>query len=107
MVGHIKTIMIIDDEPGVVNQIRSSLNTEEFTVLTASNSREAMELLQNTDEHSVDLFLINTRVPDSEKQALFSLRPMSKMVITTEPNDFLVKPFTVEQLHDFLKTKMI
>ena len=99
-----KTIMIVDDEPDVRNAVKSCLESDDFEVVTATNSREALELI-NEEEENFGLILIDTRIPDSSKSALFSMKPKSKMD-TSKLEDFLQKPFTKEQLLDFVKRKI-
>jgi DNA-binding NtrC family response regulator len=96
--------MIVDDEPDVLNAVKSCLESDDFEVVTANNSREALELI-NEDEENFGLILINTRMPDSDRSALFSMKPKSKMD-TSKLEDFLQKPFTREQLLDFVKSKL-
>ena len=99
-----KTIMIVDDEPDVRNAVKSCLESDDFEVVTANNSREALELI-NEEEENFGLILIDTRIPDSGKSALFSMKPKSKMD-TSKLEDFLQKPFTREQLLDFVKGRI-
>jgi DNA-binding NtrC family response regulator len=96
--------MIVDDEPDVLNAVKSCLESDDFEVVTANNSREALELI-NEDEENFGLILINTRMPDSDRSALFSMKPKSKMD-TSKLEDFLQKPFTREQLLDFVKRRI-
>jgi DNA-binding NtrC family response regulator len=96
--------MIVDDEPDVLNAVKSCLESDDFEVVTANNSREALELI-NEEEENFGLILINTRMPDSDRSALFSMKPNSKMD-TSKLEDFLQKPFTREQLLDFVKRRI-
>ena len=100
-----KTIMVIDDEPEILKLVKKSLEKDEFEVVTATNSRQALELLDNEKEVNFGLILIDTTMPGSRKRALFSMRPGTKKD-TSNINDFLQKPFTDKQLVDFVKRKM-
>lgn len=101
-----KTIMVVDDEASILDEVKSCLEEDEFEVVTASNSRKALELM-NEDEEDFGLILIDTLMPDSKKPAFFSMKPKSKSNIdTSKAEDFLQKPFTKEQLLDFVKSKM-
>lgn len=101
-----KTIMVVDDEASILDEVKSCLEEDEFEVITASNSRKALELM-NEDEEDFGLILIDTSMPDSKKPAFFSMKPKSKSNIdTSKEEDFLQKPFTKEQLLDFVKSKM-
>lgn len=101
-----KTIMVIDDEANVLEEIKSCLEEDKFEVVTASNSRKALEMM-NEDEENFGLILIDTSMPGSKKPALFSMKPKSKSSIdTSKEENFLQKPFTKEELLDFVKSKM-
>lgn len=101
-----KTIMVVDDEASILDEVKSCLEEDEFEVITASNSRKALELM-NEDEEDFGLILIDTSMPGSKKSAFFSMKPKSKSNIDTgKEEDFLQKPFTKEQLLDFVKSKM-
>ena len=99
-----KTIMIVDDEPDVLKTVKSCLESDDFEVVTATHSREALEIM-NEEEENFGLSLIDTHIPDSDKSALFSMKPKSKMD-TSKIEDFLQKPFTGEQLLDFVKRRI-
>jgi CheY-like chemotaxis protein len=99
-----KTIMIVDDEPDILEKAKSCLESDDFEVVTATNSREALELMEDKEEN-FGLILIDTFMPGGDKSAFFSMKPKSKMD-TSEIEDFLQKPFTKEQLIDFVKTKI-
>ena len=99
-----KTIMIVDDELDILEKAKSCLESDDFEVVTATNSREALELMENKEEN-FGLILIDTFMPDGDRSAFFSMKPKSKMD-TSETEDFLQKPFSREQLIDFVKSKM-
>lgn len=98
--------MIIEEEIGLLNEIKSLLEKEDFAVVTAQNSREALECLNQKSEKSFDLILVNTRMPGSvQTSALFCLKPPMKK----QPGDieqFLQKPFTKQELIVFVKEKI-
>jgi DNA-binding NtrC family response regulator len=96
--------MIVDDEIDVIEKVKTCLEDDDFQVITASNSREALELLAEDNEDNFGLILIDTPMPGSDKSALFSITPKSKMD-TSKLENFLQKPFTKEELLDFVKSK--
>jgi len=100
-----KTIMIVDDEADVLEKVKSCLENDDFEVVTASNSREALEFIDENKEENIGLILIDTPMPGSNKSALFSMKPKSKMD-TSNLEDFLQKPFTREELLDFVKSRI-
>jgi len=95
--------MIVDDEPEVLEKVKSFLEDEEFDVVTATNSRQALELLGETDEKNVDLILVDTSMPGTNKNGFFSMKPKSTMH-TADAASFLQKPFTREQLLHFVRS---
>lgn len=102
-----KTIMIIGDETNILEEVKICLENDDFEVVTAGNSRKAIELMDGDKEDDFGLILINTSMPDSNAPALFSMKPKTKKDIdTSNTEDFLQKPFTKEQLLDFVKSKM-
>ena len=100
-----KTIMIVDDEADVLEKVKSCLENDDFEVITAANSREALEFMDENEGEDIGLILIDTPMPGSNKSALFSMKPKSKMD-TGNLEDFLQKPFTRGQLIDFVKRKI-
>lgn len=101
----IKTIMIVDDEPEIQETVKLFLADHEFDVITVSNSKEAIELLEEGNEETVDLILVNTPVPGSTEKGFFSMKPSSTMQ-NAETDTFLQKPFTKEQLCDFIRNRL-
>ncbi len=102
-----KTIMIVDDEPNMLEEIRLCLESSDFEVITAANSREALERIGNRKEENVSLILVDAPLPDGGGSALFSMKPISRMDINTiNTENFLQKPFTREKLLDFVKKKV-
>ncbi len=102
-----KTIMIIDDEKSILEDIEKTLEQDDFKVVTVDNRRKAIEIIEEDDENKFSLILIDTTIPDSKQPAFFSMKPGSKKDIdTSREEDFLRKPFTKEQLVDFIKKKI-
>ena len=102
-----KTIMVVDDEKSILEQIKKSLDQDKYDVVTVDNNREAIELIEDDSNDKYGLILIDTSLPDTNKPALFSMRPKSKKDIDTSKNeDFLLKPFTKEQLVEFINKKI-
>ena len=98
-----KTIMIVDDEKSILDQVKSSLDKTEYEVVVVNNNREAIELIEKDSDDKFGLILIDTSLPNSNKPALFSMKPKSKKNIDTSKRDnFLHKPFTDEELIEFV-----
>ena len=102
-----KTIMIVNDKANLLDEIRSCLESDDFRVVIANNSREALEQMEEKKEENVSLILIDTFMPGSNEPALFSVKPTSRMNVETyKMDDFLQKPFSKEQLLDFVKNRI-
>ncbi len=98
--------MIIDEETELLKQVRAILEKEDVEVVTVRNSREALDYLKEENEETFDLILVNTRMPGSEQTtALFSMKPVYKKQQSGIEN-FLQKPFTREELVQFVKEKI-
>lgn len=99
--------MIVDNETSFIESIKSCLQKEDIEVVTVDNNRKAFEILDNEKEDNFNLILIKTRIPDSNTPAFFSLKPRSNKNIDTSTDDnFLKKPFTEEELLDFIRKKL-
>jgi DNA-binding NtrC family response regulator len=98
--------MIVDEETDLLKQVKAILEKEDVEVVTASNSREALDQLKEDNEETFDLILVNTRMPGSaETTALFSMKPILKKQSSGIEN-FLQKPFTKDELVEFVKEKI-
>jgi len=95
--------MIVDDEISVIEKIRSFLQDDDLDVISANNSRQALEIMQK--RKNLDFILIDTPMPGTKKSALFLTKPNSKLT-SEEGNLFLQKPFTKDQLINFIKNKI-
>jgi DNA-binding response OmpR family regulator len=99
--------MVIDDEIDILQEIKSSLQNDDFKMITVSDSRKALELMTDDKEEDFGLILIDTFLPGTNKSALFSMKPKSKMHIdVSKKEDFLQKPFTKQELLDFVRSKV-
>jgi len=102
-----KTIMIVDDNSNVLEQVRDSLREDDLEIITVKNNREALELMHGDNEKNYELLLIDSLTPDSKKPAFFPMKPSdTKNVDTTNDADFLQKPFTKEELISFVKKRV-
>ena len=99
--------MVIDDEVSILEKVRSCLKQEELEIVIVDNNRKAFEIMENDKENNFSLILINTRLPNSNIPAFFSMNPKSKANIdTSKEDDFLKKPFTKAQLLEFVRKKI-
>ena len=102
-----KTVMIVDDENEILERVKSSLENDDIQVETATDSRQAIEKMSGEAENNYGLILIDTQLPGTQRSALFSMKPKSKInTDISNTDDFLKKPFTEEQLINFVKSKL-
>ncbi len=100
-----KTVMIIDDELHVLREVKSFLEND-FNVITVDSNRKALEEIEKCNK-DLGLILIDSNIPDTEIPAFFSMKPdIDKKIDTTKTDDFLIKPFTRNQLVEFVKNKV-
>ncbi len=100
-----KTVMIIDDESHVLREVKSFLEND-FNVITVDSNRKALEVIEKRNK-DLGLILIDSNIPDTEIPAFFSMKPdIDKKIDTTKTDDFLIKPFTRNQLVEFVKNKV-
>lgn len=59
-----KTILVVDDEPGYRELIRFHFSSQNVQVLTASNGREALDVVRA--QGSVDLVITDLRMPQMD-----------------------------------------
>ena len=97
--------MIIDDEANIIRDVKSFLEND-FNVIAVDCNRKALEVIEKRNK-DLGLILIDSNIPDTEIPAFFSMKPdIDKKIDTTKTDDFLMKPFTRNQLVDFVKNKL-
>jgi DNA-binding response OmpR family regulator len=62
------SILVVDDEPDLLDNIVLALETENYGLLTANDGREALEILQS---QPVDLILADVAMPDMNGYQLY------------------------------------
>jgi DNA-binding response OmpR family regulator len=98
--------MIVDEETDFFREVQTLLEKDEIEVITVRNSREALDRLKENNEETFDLILVNTQMPGSMiTSALFCMKPPLKKLPGGIDN-FLQKPFTKQELIEFVKSKM-
>jgi PAS domain S-box-containing protein len=61
------TLLIVDDDRGLLRLVEKSLRREGFATATAASGKEALVWIK---EHPADLMLLDLKLPDTEAQAL-------------------------------------
>ena len=107
------TILVVDDEPALVNLAKETLTQHHYSVLTAENGQQALDILRDT---SVDIVLTDVIMPDMDGYELAAIiqqkYPQIKIQLvsgfsddrhidraaTRLHNELLSKPYSVKTL---------
>ena len=99
-------ILIVDDEPGVLNALQRTLHDEPHEVLTASGGRAALELLQATGP--VQLIISDYRMPGMTgvellQQVMQQWPDTRRVILSAFPDtDALLAAVNEGRVHRFL-----
>lgn len=110
-----KTILVVDDEPGIRHVVHLALSHLGYEVVEASNGEQAESIVARTQP---DLILLDLRLPDMNgTQCATTLRRLTKVPIiilsasaeiertsdNPDINGFLSKPFKLDQLTSLVR----
>jgi two-component system response regulator MprA len=105
-------ILVVDDDPDILTSLRRALSYEGYTVRTASNGKEALDIAYKT---SPDLVVLDIMMPELDGlevcRRLRAGGDISILMLTAKDttqdtvrgldagaDDYLVKPFELEEL---------
>lgn len=103
-------VLVVDDEPRILRFLRTSLSAHGYTVITATNGEEAIELAR---AEQPDIMLLDMFLPVMDGfEVLQKLRSFSSLpvivfsasnsvrdrVINLGANEFVAKPFAPDDL---------
>lgn len=110
-----KLILIVDDEPRIGKVLGLKLKLSQYQVLTATDGKEALEIIKR---EKPDLVLLDLVMPEMDGyQVLQEVRTFSKVpiiIFTARPEgiekamrlgacDSIIKPFNPDQLVDKIR----
>ncbi|MCR8844630.1 response regulator transcription factor [Paenibacillus sp. SC116] len=73
------TILIVDDEPEIIEMLQLFLERESYTIVAANDGQEALQRLQ---EHTIDLAIVDIMMPRMDGlQLLTELRLTNKLPV--------------------------
>lgn len=96
-----KTIMIVDEDKETLNRIKTCLEKENFTVSTAQTNREALEVLEKS-EQPIDVILLHTTIPGSNEDVFTPIVTNTKTKILSVDKT-LSRTCTETELLEFIK----
>lgn len=118
------TILIVDDEEAIRNLLRDALSGLGYSVMVASNGREAIEIF-NVDRDTIDLVILDLIMPEmGGEETLIRLRqidPHVKVIIATGfgvtqslqdvlkdkgVSGFVNKPFNIAEISEVIRTAL-
>ena len=110
-------ILIVDDEPLVLDMFQRTLELENYNILTASDAKEATNILKNRE---IDIFICDVLLPDSDGFHLLNVAKNQDestvvLLITAAPNPidkaraiamgakYFSKPISLEELKETIR----
>lgn len=120
MTIHTPRILVLDDEPIILELCAEFLSSEGYKVDTVSNGKEAISLLQKKDYDVVisdmkmpslsgaEFYkLVNEKYPKVAKRIIFVtgdlLNLETKAFLESTNNPYLIKPFKLNDLRNIVK----
>jgi CheY-like chemotaxis protein len=89
-----RTILIVDDEPDIVNLTEKFLNLGKFTTITCSNGKEAMKVIEEKHEE-IALILLDIMMPGKSGYSV-----LEEIKSDDRYKDIIVILFTVKSFNE-------
>lgn len=89
-----KTILIVDDEPDIVNLTEKFLNLGEYNTITCSNGKEAMKIIEEKHEE-IALMLLDIMMPGKSGYSV-----LEEIKSDDRYKDIIVILFTVKSFNE-------
>jgi CheY-like chemotaxis protein len=89
-----RTILIVDDEPDIVNLTEKFLNLGKFTTITCSNGKEAMKVIEEKHEE-IALILLDIMMPGKSGYSV-----LEEIKSDERYKDIIVILFTVKSFNE-------
>lgn len=113
-----KSILVVDDEPKILEVITSFLESKGYTVYTAESGLRALDIFE---KNNISMLVLDLMLPDiSGEEVCARIRKMSRVPIimltakTQEPDllnglqigadDYITKPFSLKELYARMET---
>ena len=120
-----KTILIVDDEPDIVNLTEKFLNLGKFDTITCSNGKEAMKIIEEKHEQ-IALILLDIMMPGKSGYSvleeikgdarykdiiviLFTVKSFNEDIQKGKKlgaDGYLTKPFSGKQLLKYIQAQL-
>lgn len=118
-----KTILIVDDEPDIVNLTEKFLKLGDFDTITCNNGREALEVVEEKHD-DISLILLDIMMPGKSGYAvleeikskfpdiivvLFTVKSFNEDIQKGKKlgaDGYLTKPFSGKDLLSYVKQKL-
>ena len=116
--GGNETILVVEDEESVMKLVKTSLGKYGYSILTAANGQEGLDVY-NDNRDSVDLVLLDLTMPimsgEMFLERILEINPDIKVVLSsghgeeemqkyTEAKGYVTKPYTLNDLARIVRT---
>ena len=117
--GHGELILLVDDQPQVIETGKEVLESFGYQVLTAIDGQQAVELFE-THADEIDLIIMDVVMPvmggHKAAQCIRQINPAAKIILATgydeniqadlENETVLSKPFSIEKMSHLVRQKL-